>query len=110
MPKVTLYEDNAGGLYLHAETMDTYFGDAEQPHGTTFADDAMTLQEPIMVSDYMASGNWNLPEYPIEELNESLEHPEFHAVAEYIYGTVKILHPPGRSAERYLGMDAPGAE
>lgn len=89
MQTVKLYEDNAGGLYLHKDGTETVWSGLQRVQGGRFADDAATLAD----GD---TSDWALDTYPATEIDDT------NMVAIYQGGKVEIVGRPGLAAEIYL--------
>lgn len=90
--KVDLYEDNAGGLYLHLRGTGRAYSGFEHLDDATFAADAAALAA-------AEDGDWTMPVTDVADL----EHPETRLVATWTAGTVELVASRGRAAARYLG-------
>ena len=98
---VTLYEDNAGHLFLHRQGDDVYYADLEQVRGAAFGADAAEL----------AAGNttdWTLRTFPVS--GDMAAHPDWFAPqADYDERGVMLVEGgqyAGYAARLYLGLAA----
>ncbi len=98
---IDLWEDNAGGLYLHPEGADIVYAGVEQA-GSAFAADA---------AEMAASGGEYPPSWDVEACSPSvLARDEARIVASWEDGKISLQADavrggaPGRAAREYLGL------
>ena len=98
---IDLWEDNAGGLYLHPEGADIVYAGVEQA-GSAFAADA---------AEMAASGGEYPASWDVEACSPSvLAHDEARIVASWEDGKISLQADavrggaPGRAAREYLGL------
>lgn len=90
---ITLYEDNAGHLFLvHGNKA---WGELETVYEGKFQEDA----EAILNGE---TGDWTLPVYTGNELDDIVDSCEPLAIASFENGFITIHNRPGRAASRYI--------
>lgn len=97
MPRVVLYEDTGGGLFLHREGDDFVVSGVELavPYGAEFLRDAEALDGGAPPGE----GNERIP---LDEFEERADGATVRAIAAWEDGQVNILHTPGPYARTYL--------
>ena len=98
---VDLYEDNAGGLFLHPMNSDWVYETEPNPE-MTFEIEAKALCE----NEVAARDNWSEEwVHGYAEMLPSFQHPETHLIATWHNDAPITIHcQPGRAGERYLHM------